>query len=252
MGKREKEGGAGGASLPAGDRGWINQSIRRGHICRWQRRPLTPLATASNRSLYSLCSLCSLCSLPFAPLRFAHAPLEQVGSLAFRTIATPCHTAGHVCFYLDGDGDGEGRPPAVFTGDTMFVGGCGNFNSGTPAQMYAALCVKLNALPGDTEVFVGHEYTRRNLAFAATVEPDNAALLAKLEWAGGAEQTVPTTIASERATNPFVRATEPAVQDYVRRMFPDEKWDGIDAAEAVGVQTLRLVRRAKDEWGQTH
>jgi hydroxyacylglutathione hydrolase len=134
----------------------------------------------------------------------------------------------------------------------MFVGGCGNFNSGTPAQMYAALCVKLNALPGDTEVFVGHEYTRRNLAFAATVEPDNAALRAKLEWAGGAEQTVPTTIASERATNPFVRATEPAVQDYVRRMFPDEKWDGIDAAEAVGVQTLRLVRRAKDEWGQTH
>ena len=114
----------------------------------------------------------------------------------------PCHTAGHVAYHLE-------EPGIVFTGDTLFAMGCGRLFEGTAEQMFANL-QRLAALPEDTKIYCGHEYTLANARFAVTVDPDNAALAERLrsveqERAEG-RVTLPTTIAEERATNPFMRA----------------------------------------------
>ena len=96
-----------------------------------------------------------------------------LGNSTVQVLSTPCHTAGHICYLVDGN---------VFTGDTMFVSGCGNFNSGTPAQMAQAF-QKLLALPDETKVWVGHEYTCKNCRFALFAEPDNEEIQRRLKWA---------------------------------------------------------------------
>lgn len=129
----------------------------------------------------------------------------QIGALPVRVIFTPCHTVGHVCYVVEP----KGCPPLVFTGDTMFAAGCGNFNSGTPAMMTDAF-EKLGSLPPDTYVYFGHEYTVSNLEYAVFAEPGNAATSAKLDWAkkkcAGGGHTTPSTMAQEHETNPFLRA----------------------------------------------
>jgi len=125
----------------------------------------------------------------------------------FDVLDIPGHTLGHIAWH------GEG---ALFCGDTLFSVGCGRLFEGTPAQMLASL-ERLAALPGDTRVCCGHEYTLANCVFAQTVDPDNAALaertaLARAQRARG-ESTLPSTIASERACNPFLRIDEPALRD---------------------------------------
>ncbi|OWM87320.1 hypothetical protein CDL15_Pgr022427 [Punica granatum] len=126
---------------------------------------------------------------------------------------TPCHTKGHISFYVTAT---EGEDPAVFTGDTLFIAGCGKFFEGTAEQMYQSLCVTLGSLPKPTRVYCGHEYTVKNLQFALTVEPDNAKIQQKLSWAQNQRQkglpTIPSTIAEELETNPFMRADLPEVQ----------------------------------------
>lgn len=118
----------------------------------------------------------------------------------------PAHTSGHVAFYFAAD-------KAVFTGDTLFAMGCGRLFEGTPADMFAAMR-KLEALPGDTRVYCGHEYTESNGRFALTVEPGNAELLANMaevrRLRAEGLPTIPSTIALERATNPFMRAASSA------------------------------------------
>ncbi|KAJ1467845.1 beta-lactamase-like protein [Baffinella frigidus] len=91
----------------------------------------------------------------------------KVGDVGVGVLATPCHTKGHVTFVCD---FGSG-PRCAFTGDTLFVAGCGNFNDGTPKQMYEALYSKIGELPDETLLYVGHEYTLSNLKFAAHAEP---------------------------------------------------------------------------------
>ncbi len=122
----------------------------------------------------------------------------------------PGHTAGHIAY--------TGRvadAPVLFCGDTLFAAGCGRIFEGTPAMMWTSLA-KLAALDPATRVFCAHEYTLANLRFAAAVEPANAALArrqardAALRKRG--RPTVPSTIADELATNPFLRAGEPAVR----------------------------------------
>ena len=131
--------------------------------------------------------------------------LPELG-LSFAVLAVPGHTRGHIAYAGHG---------AVFCGDTLFSGGCGRLFEGTPAQMYVSLGA-LAALPPETQVYCAHEYTASNLRFALAVEPDNAALVAyadevaALRAAGRA--TVPTTVARERAINPFLRTTVPAVR----------------------------------------
>src|SRR3954471_21576265 len=115
----------------------------------------------------------------------------------------PAHTAGHIAYYFEDEG-------MIFVGDTMFAMGCGRLFEGTAQQMYSNM-QRIAALPGDVRVYCGHEYTLANARFAAHVEPDNASITARLEQVKalrGAETiTLPTTVAQERETNPFVRAT---------------------------------------------
>jgi hydroxyacylglutathione hydrolase len=135
----------------------------------------------------------------------------QVGEQQAHILFIPAHTRGHIAYVFE---------DAVFSGDTLFAAGCGRLFEGTPAMMYTALVEKLGPLPGTTKVYCGHEYTTGNLRFAAHVEPENEAvrraLAAAEERRSGAaadwhdatpdEMTVPSTIADEHATNPFLRA----------------------------------------------
>jgi hydroxyacylglutathione hydrolase len=130
--------------------------------------------------------------------------------LALRVLDIPGHTAGHIA--LTGalpDG------PVLFCGDTLFAAGCGRLFEGTPEQMWSSLS-KLAALPPDTRVYCGHEYTMANLAFAAAVEPQSRAIMDRIERERAKrerdEPTLPSTIALELATNPFLRAREASVR----------------------------------------
>lgn len=125
----------------------------------------------------------------------------KLGGSEFRALHVPGHTAGHMALWFEAD-------DVVFTGDTLFSLGCGRLFEGTSAQMVASLA-RLAALPPTTRVYCGHEYTEANGRFAATIEPDNAALqerlgeVAELRRAG--RPTLPSTIRSERACNPFIQ-----------------------------------------------
>lgn len=140
----------------------------------------------------------------------------RVGRLTAEVLFIPAHTSGHIAYHFP-------REHAVFTGDTLFAAGCGRLFEGDPGQMMKSLA-KLNALPEDTRVYCGHEYTVRNLEFAQLLEPTNAAIADKLAWARArraqGQATVPSTIASERATNPFLRTSSAELRDSVRQRIP--------------------------------
>jgi len=125
--------------------------------------------------------------------------------VTFDVLDIPGHTRAHVAYYGAG---------ALFCGDTLFACGCGRLFEGTADQMYTSLS-KLAALPDETKVYCGHEYTLANIGFAKAVEPENRALGAreardrKLRDAG--KPTLPSTLGDEKATNPFLRCREPAV-----------------------------------------
>lgn len=118
----------------------------------------------------------------------------------------PAHTAGHIAFYFE-----EER--MIFVGDTMFAMGCGRLFEGTPEQMYTNM-QRVAALPDDVRIYCGHEYTLANARFAAHVEPGNQAIADRLQAVARlrerGEITLPTTVAEEKATNPFVRAGDVA------------------------------------------
>lgn len=158
----------------------------------------------------------------------------KVGTLDIKCYHTPCHTRGHVCYYVTKDKSSD--PPAVFTGDTLFVAGCGKFFEGTAEEMYRALIDILGSLPPETRVYCGHEYTVNNLKFARHVEPDNEVILKKLAWAKekceNGEPTIPSTLADEFTFNPFMRVKEKTVQDHVKQTSP--------------VETMRSLRKEKD------
>ena len=125
----------------------------------------------------------------------------EVGSLRGQAIMIPAHTSGHVAYHFP-------RAAAVFTGDTLFAGGCGRLFEGDAAQMMRSLG-RLSALPDATRVYCGHEYTEKNLRFAAELEPGNRPLADKLARVRALRRegrpTVPSTIGEEKETNPFLR-----------------------------------------------
>ncbi|WP_296945773.1 hydroxyacylglutathione hydrolase [uncultured Massilia sp.] len=129
--------------------------------------------------------------------------------LALSVLDVPGHTLGHIAYVRETPG-----AHWLFCGDTLFGAGCGRLFEGTPAQMAASLA-KLAALPDDTLVYCAHEYTLSNLRFAEAVEPGNVALKMRVEndsrMRGTNLPTVPSNIAIEKATNPFLRATEPGI-----------------------------------------
>jgi hydroxyacylglutathione hydrolase len=126
----------------------------------------------------------------------------RLGTHAGRAIEVPGHTLDHLALVFDDD-------RVAFVGDTLFAMGCGRLFEGTPRQMFDSL-KRITALPADTRLYPAHEYTLANARFAAVAEPDNAAVASRLDAVArlreAGEITLPTTVAEERATNPFVRA----------------------------------------------
>ncbi|KFM77441.1 Hydroxyacylglutathione hydrolase, mitochondrial, partial [Stegodyphus mimosarum] len=153
--------------------------------------------------------------------KLSHDDEFHIGSLVVKSLLTPCHTRGHVCYFVEDSSQG---PPAVFTGDTLFSAGCGKFFEGTAEQMYEALIKILGSLPDNTEVYCGHEYTAKNLLYAAHVEPGNIAIHDRLKWAktkrAAGEPTVPSTIGNEKTFNPFMRVQEPDVLKHTGQNDP--------------------------------
>ncbi len=141
-------------------------------------------------------------------LRLGEHDRVSVGSLHGQVMTTPGHTAGHICYYFAEAG-------LLFAGDTLFALGCGRVFE-TPLPVMWVSLAKLRQLPPATMVYCGHEYTMNNGRFALGIEPDNAALhqrmqvVAALRAAG--KPTVPSTMADELATNPFLRADDPGLQ----------------------------------------
>ncbi len=150
--------------------------------------------------------------LPLCDVRLTEGDRVELPELeiSLAVLDVPGHTAGHIAYA----GAAGGQRHVLFSGDTLFAGGCGRIFEGTPAQMFESLG-KLLALPLETSVFCGHEYTLANLRWALAVEGDNASLQeAFLKAQQLREQglpTLPSTIGLERATNPFARTQQPAV-----------------------------------------
>jgi hydroxyacylglutathione hydrolase len=144
----------------------------------------------------------------------AEGDLVRLGPVEGVVWDTPAHTSGHISFSF---ADEE----VLFVGDTLFAVGCGRLFEGTAHQMWAAMR-RYRALPGQTRVYCGHEYTASNIRFARSIDPGNEALVqreqdvARLRAAG--RFTVPTTVAQERETNPFMRADDPALAAAVQRL----------------------------------
>ncbi|KAF4315930.1 hypothetical protein BBO99_00008878 [Phytophthora kernoviae] len=152
-----------------------------------------------------------------------------LGELQIKVYFTPCHTRDHVLYHCQ---------DALFTGDTLFVAGCGRFFSGSPAEMHHALNEVVAKLPEGTKIYCGHEYTSSNLRFAAYVEPDNAVIQEKLVWAikktEEGEPTIPSTVKEELETNPFMRVNHADVQKFAKEKDP--------------VAVMGAVRAAKDNF----
>ncbi|MCJ8138721.1 hydroxyacylglutathione hydrolase [Falsirhodobacter halotolerans] len=149
-----------------------------------------------------------------------------------RVIDVPGHTVGHIAFHLP-------EPELAFTGDSLMAGGCGRLFEGTPEQMWDSL-TKLSALPPETRICSGHEYTLSNLRFALTLEPENEMLISRIAAVEAARDdntpTVPSTLSEELATNPFLRANLPVVKAALGMVDDD------DAA------VFAEVRRRKDSF----
>ncbi|HET9811047.1 MAG TPA: hydroxyacylglutathione hydrolase [Sphingomicrobium sp.] len=142
-------------------------------------------------------------TIPGRDVALGEGDTVTLGEHVGRVIAVPGHTSGHIALIFEDE-------RIAFVGDTLFAMGCGRLFEGTPEQMYASLG-RLAALPDDTRLYCAHEYTLSNGRFAAHAEPGSAAIadrLARVEaMRANGEITIPTTVAEERETNPFVRSS---------------------------------------------
>ncbi len=158
--------------------------------------------------------------------------------LEFEVLTVPGHTLDHIAYYA-----AAGSPPLLFCGDTLFAGGCGRLFEGTPDQMHNSLS-RLKALAPETAVYCAHEYTLANLRFAQAVEPNNTALTERIHADSAKREagspTVPSSLAVELATNPFLRSHVDEVRDsageYASMPLSDE------------VATFAAVRQWKDNF----
>ena len=168
--------------------------------------------------------------------RVADGDRIEIGEWALDVIAVPGHTLSHVAFHL-----ADGDPPLLFCGDTLFSLGCGRMFEGDAPQMLASLD-RLAALPGQTRVCCGHEYTLSNAAFARVVDPDNEALMRRLEEAramrAADRPTLPAVLSDECAANPFLRTRAPAVVAAVQRR--------LGRSPTSDVEVFAELRRWKD------
>jgi hydroxyacylglutathione hydrolase len=156
----------------------------------------------------------------------------RLGEAEAEVFFVPGHTRGHIAYWF-------AESQALFCGDTLFALGCGRLFEGSPQQMWSSLS-KLRALPPETRVYCAHEYTQANARFALTVDPDNAALIARSqaidETRAAGRPTVPSTLGEERETNPFLRADQEALAAAI----------GLAGADPVSV--FAEVRQRKDRF----
>ncbi|KAM9235381.1 putative thioesterase PNKD [Leptosomus discolor] len=171
----------------------------------------------------------------------------SVGCLTFEALATPGHTVGHMVYVLDGGP--FGGPPCLFSGDLLFLAGCGELFEGSPETMLSSLDVAVG-LGADTLLWPGHEYALECLTFASLLELDNPDLEQKLLWATQQRQekrsTCPSTLGEEQTYNPFLRTHRPELQAALglRR-------GGGEHPDAFRTRVLKEVRRRKDLYKAT-
>ena len=158
--------------------------------------------------------------IPTLDRTVSEGDIVRIGTVDAQVLEVPAHTAGHIAYYLPDAG-------IAFVGDTLFAMGCGRLFEGTPAQMWANM-QRLATLPPETRVYCAHEYTQANGRYALVAEPDNQALIDRMRAVDAmrahGEATVPTTIALERATNPFMRAG--SVAELARRRTEKDHFRG--------------------------
>jgi hydroxyacylglutathione hydrolase len=158
-------------------------------------------------------------SVPGATKLLKDGDKLELGSLTITVMHTPCHTRGHVLYHVESSvADVEN---ALFTGDTLFIAGCGRFFEGDAKQMYSALVERIGILEDSTLIYCGHEYTVKDLEFAESVEPDNEHITAHLKWAKSIvaqkKFTVPSCVGLEKLINPFLRVNEQVVRKFTNR-----------------------------------
>lgn len=162
----------------------------------------------------------------------------SVLGLTFDVLLVPGHTSGHIAFY-----HADADQPLLFSGDTLFAAGCGRLFEGTPEQMHEAL-TRLAALPAHTAVYCAHEYTLSNLRFAKAVEPDNRDIAERFEHVSRLRQenriSLPTHLALENLTNPFLRAHVTSVKEKA------DEWSGRDNTSPCAV--FASLRAWKNEF----
>ena len=170
--------------------------------------------------------------IPVVDIEVGEGDRVKVGSLTADVIETPGHTLGQVNYFFPDD-------KLLFAGDTMFSIGCGRVIEGTPELMWQSL-LKLRALPDDTALYCGHEYTDANIRFALTIEPGNAALQARAAEAkrqiAAGQPTVPSRLGEEKRANVFLRADDPGVAA------------AVGLAGAPAVQVFAEVRARKNKF----
>lgn len=170
--------------------------------------------------------------IPGLDVTLGEGDVFALGAAEGRVIETPGHTSGHISLYFEEQG-------ALFSADTLFALGCGRLLEGTPEQMHASL-TKLAALPDDTDVYCGHEYTLANARFALSVDPENTALQTRAREVErlreNDEPTVPSRLGDEKATNPFLRAHDPAIRK------------GLGLEDASDVEVFAALRKRKDQF----
>lgn len=171
--------------------------------------------------------------IPRLNKKVSHEDTFSLDRFLVKSLFTPCHTSGHMCYFIhSGDSSSD---PVCFTGDTLFIAGCGRFFEGSAENMFSSLKI-LQSLPDNTKVFCGHEYTVSNLKFASHVEPHNKVTAEKLAWAlerrSKQESTVPSSIGEELLYNPFMRVSEESVQKFTKESDP--------------VAVMQTLRKCKD------
>jgi hydroxyacylglutathione hydrolase len=149
-----------------------------------------------------------------------HGATVALGKLQAAIFHTPGHTRGGIVYHLEG---------AAFTGDSLFAAGCGRLFEGTPEMMHRSLNQVLAPLGDQTQVYCGHEYTQKNIAFAESVDGANAALAERKlrvdKLREGGQPSIPSSLGEERATNPFLRCADETLRAALGARFPDEQLD---------------------------
>ncbi len=152
------------------------------------------------------------------------------GNLQGKVMHTPGHTSGSVCYLFD---------EHLFVGDTLFGAGCGRLFEGDAPQMFRSLTTRLTVLPDRTKIYFGHEYTRKNLDFARTVEPGNTDLAARIATQPGKNSpSSPSTLMLEKKTNPFLRFNSLEIQKNLRLQGEEHGDDP--------VEVFTILRRLRD------